>query len=354
MLSRISDWVRNRISHKHKLIITEEQKMRGSIPKLYIVIPCYNEEEILKQSLDILSDKLQRLLNEGKAADGSRVVCVDDGSKDKTWEIIAGYSAQNHSVLGIKFSRNYGHQNAILAGMLESRAAADCVVTIDADLQQDVEALDGFLAKYMEGCDVVYGVRNDRDTDKAGKKFTAEAFYKLMKVLGADVLPNSADYRLLSAKALNALADYPESNLFLRGLIPTMGFKSDIVYFDVKDRTGGQSKYTVSKMLNLALNGITSMSTRPLELIVVLGSMFCVLALVIFILSMIDWARGVVVQGWTTTVALLCLIGGMNLLTNGLVGLYVGKAYIETKHRPRYIIDRAIWDGNGVLESNDL
>ncbi len=320
--------------------------MRETIPRLYIVIPCYNEEEILRQSMDILKDKLQRLVQDRKVTADSRVVCVDDGSKDRTWNIIAERSDKDEVFLGLKFSRNYGHQNAILAGMLESRKAADCVVTIDADLQQDVEALDDFLAKYMDGCDVVYGVRNDRDTDKAGKKFTAEAFYKLMKMLGVDVLPNSADYRLLSSKALEALAEYPESNLFLRGLIPTMGFKSDIVYFDVKDRTGGQSKYTLSKMMNLALNGITSMSTRPLELIVVLGLLFCILALVIFIVSMVDWARGMVVKGWTTTVALLCLIGGMNLLTNGLVGLYVGKSYIEIKHRPRYIIDQAIWDGN--------
>ena len=319
--------------------------MREMIPKLYIVIPCYNEEEILEESLNILTGKLARLVSDGKVDKDSRVVCVDGGSGDSTWDIIARRSSSDNKILGLKFSRNYGHQNAILAGMLESRHIADCVVTIDADLQQDIEAIDDFIAKYMEGCDVVYGIRNDRDTDKAGKKFTAEGFYKLMKLLGADVIPNSADYRLLSKKALNALSDYPESNLFLRGLIPTMGFRSGVVYFDVKDRTGGQSKYTVKKMLSLALNGITSMSTRPLELIVVLGFLFCILALIIFVLSMIDWARGMVVQGWTTTVALLCLIGGMNLLTNGLVGLYVGKAYIEIKHRPRYIIDQAIWDG---------
>lgn len=326
--------------------------MRNAIPKLYIVIPCYNEEEILEQSLDILSEKLGRLVAEKKAAEESRVVCVDDGSKDSTWDIVVRRASEDDTILGLKFSRNYGHQNAILAGMLESRKAADCVVTIDADLQQDIEAMDDFLARYMEGCDVVYGIRNDRNTDKAGKKFTAEAFYKLMKLLGADVIPNSADYRLLSKKALEALADHPESNLFLRGLIPTMGFKSGVVYFDVKDRTGGQSKYTLKKMLSLALNGVTSMSTRPLELIIVLGLLFCLLALVIFIMSMIDWARGMVVQGWTTTVALLCLIGGMNLLTNGIVGLYVGKAYIETKRRPRYIIDHAIWDGSG--SSDDM
>ena len=324
--------------------------MRGSTPKLYIVIPCYNEEEILEQSLDILSEKIKRLVSEKKAAEGSRVVCVDDGSKDATWDIIVRRAGKDDRILGFKFSRNYGHQNAILAGMLESRKAADCVVTIDADLQQDIEAMDDFLARYMEGCDVVYGIRNDRNTDKAGKKLTAEAFYKLMRLMGADISPNSADYRLLSRKALEALADHPESNLFLRGLIPTMGFKSGVVYFDVKDRTGGQSKYTLKKMLSLALNGVTSMSTRPLELIIVLGLLFCLMALVIFILSMIDWARGVVVQGWTTTVALLCLIGGMNLLTNGIVGLYVGKSYIEAKRRPRYIIDHAIWDGDGTVD----
>ncbi len=323
----------------------KERVMREKTPKLYIVIPCYNEEEILNESLDILSGKVGRLVSEGKVTSDSRVVCVDDGSKDSTWNIIAKRAASDDVILGLKFSRNYGHQNAILAGMLESRDIADCVVTIDADLQQDIEALDDFLGKYMEGCDIVYGVRNDRDTDKAGKKITAEGFYKLMRMLGADVLPNSADYRLLSSKALKALSEYPESNLFLRGLIPTMGFKSGVVYFDVKDRTGGQSKYTLKKMLSLALSGITSMSTRPLELILFIGSMFCILALVIFITAIVDWARGMVVAGWTTTVALVCLIGGMNLLTNGIVGLYVGKAYIEVKHRPRYILDQTIWDG---------
>ena len=325
--------------------------MRSDIPRLYIVIPCYNEEEILHDSLDILQEKMNRLTTEGRVSEDSRIVCVDDGSRDGTWETIVRRTGEDKTVLGIKLSRNYGHQNAILAGMLESGKAADCVITIDADLQQDIEAVDDFLAKYMEGCDVVYGIRNDRDTDRAGKKLTAEAFYGLMRALGANVIPNSADYRLLSTKALAALSDYPESNLFLRGLIPTMGFKSDVVYFDVKERKGGQSKYTLSKMLSLALNGITSMSTRPLELIVLIGSAFCILAVAIFILSMIDWARGMVVKGWTTTIALLCLIGGMNLVTNGIVGLYVGRTYIEAKHRPRYIIDQAIWDDGSTPNS---
>ncbi len=319
---------------------------RQKKPILYLVIPCYNEEEILKESMKILSDKMKRLVSEGKVDSLSKVVCVDDGSKDTTWDIICEGSKEDDVFLGLKFSRNYGHQNAILAGMLESRRNADCVVTIDADLQQDIEALDDFIGKYMEGCDVVYGVRNNRDTDKAAKKITAVAFYKLMNYLGAKTIPNSADYRLLSKKALNALAEYPETNLFLRGLIPTMGFKSDIVYFDVKDRTGGQSKYTLKKMLNLAVDGITSLSIRPLELIMMVGAFFCLLALVIFISALVDWALGKTVLGWTTMVALICLIGGMNLITTGVVGLYVGKAYIEAKNRPRYIIDKTIWPGS--------
>ena len=326
--------------------------VREKAPVLYLVIPCYNEEEILEGSMGILSDKIKRLIDKEVIDPRSKVVCVDDGSRDRTWDIILEGSKKDDVFRGLKFSRNYGHQNAILAGMLESRRNADCVVTIDADLQQDIEALDDFIAKYMEGCDVVYGVRNNRDTDGAAKKLTALAFYKLMNNLGAKTIPNSADYRLLSKKALNTLAEYPESNMFLRGLIPTMGFRSDIVYFDVKDRTGGQSKYTLKKMINLALDGITSMSIRPLELIMIAGGFFCLLALVIFITAIIDWARGNVVQGWTTMVALICLIGGMNLITTGVVGLYVGKAYIEAKKRPRYIIDMMIWDGRDDTEKD--
>ena len=237
------------------------------IPVLYLVVPCYNEEEVVEKSASVMGDKIRRLERAGKIAKGSKIMFVNDGSKDKTLYLLHQIAGKDKLFCVVSLAGNYGHQSAILAGMMMARQYADAVVTIDADLQQDIEALDTFLSRYMDGCEVVYGVRNDRHSDGIFKKATATAYYKLMHMLGSTVMTNHADYRLMSKKALNALAEYKETNLFLRGLIPTMGFPSDVVYFDVKAREAGHSKYTLSKMMTLALDGITSMSVRPLRLI---------------------------------------------------------------------------------------
>ncbi len=313
--------------------------------RLFLIVPCYNEEEMLPKTAAVLREKLGRLVREGKAAPNSRILIVDDGSRDRTWEMIRGFCTEEPVFSGLKFSRNFGHQSAILAGMMQVRKKADVVVTIDADLQQDVEALDRFLEKYQDGCEIVYGVRNDRKADHPLKKWSAGLFYKLMNLLGCHLIVNHADYRLLSHKAVKALEDYREVNLFLRGLIPQMGFPSGIVYFDVKERAAGHSKYTLRKMMNLAVSGITAMSIAPLRIIGALGALMCLFSCCVFVSCLWDWAHGLTVQGWTTSVALQCLIGGMLLLSQGVIGEYIGKIYLEAKARPRYIIESVLEKG---------
>lgn len=311
--------------------------------KLYLVVPCYNEEEVLEQAAGIMRDKFHRLMKEDKISDKSKIMFVNDGSKDGTWKIISKLCKEDSLFAGISFSRNYGHQSAILAGMIEAGKHADMVVTIDADLQQDIEALDEFLACYQNGCEIVYGVRNNRDTDGFFKKITATGFYKLMESLGCNVMQNHADYRLLSKKALDALAEYKEVNLFLRGLIPTMGFRSEVVFYEVKERAAGTSKYTLSKMLTLAVDGITSMSTRPIRLITLLGFLTSVFSFIMIMICLVDWILGKNVQGYTTSMVVSLLMGGLTIFSLGIVGEYVGKIYMETKARPRYIIEAIIW-----------
>ncbi len=313
------------------------------IPVLYLVVPCYNEEEVVEKSASVMGDKIKRLQREGKIAQGSKIMFVNDGSKDKTLYLLHQIAEKDKMFSVVSLAGNYGHQSAILAGMMTARQYADAVVTIDADLQQDIEALDDFLARYMDGCEVVYGVRNDRHSDGIFKKATATAYYKLMHMLGSTVMTNHADYRLMSKKALNALSEYKETNLFLRGLIPTMGFPSDVVYFDVKAREAGHSKYTLSKMMTLALDGITSMSVRPLRLIAGLGFLVCIFSFVMCVISLVDWVNGNNVPGYTTTLIVTLMLGGITLLSLGIIGEYVGKIYMETKHRPRYIIDTLVW-----------
>lgn len=310
---------------------------------LYIVVPCYNEEEVIVSSSSKLKDKLTRLISEGKTSKESKIIFVNDGSKDRTASMLIDL-CNSDSVFGlINFSKNCGHQYAILAGMLESRHNADAVITIDADLQQDIEAMDLFLEKYSEGCDVVYGVRNDRKTDGFFKKATATGYYRFMKTMGCDVLPNSADYRLMSKSALNALSEYDESNMFLRGLIPTMGFKSGIVNFDVKDREAGSSKYTFKKMMTLAMDGVTSLSIRPIRIITAIGFIMFFVSLVMIIFSFVEWILDKNIIGYSTTVISIWLVGGLVLLAQGVVGEYIGRTYLETKKRPRYIIESEIW-----------
>jgi glycosyltransferase involved in cell wall biosynthesis len=312
-------------------------------PILYLVVPCYNEEEVIEKSAQVMGDKLNRLRDEGKIAAGSKIMFVNDGSRDNTLRLLYEIADKNSAVSVVSLSGNYGHQSAILAGMMMARKYADAVVTIDADLQQDIEALDKFLESYMAGSEVVYGVRNDRHSDGAFKKSTATAYYKLMHLLGSRVIANHADYRLMSKKALDALSEYEETNLFLRGLIPTMGFPSDIVYFDVKAREAGHSKYTLSKMMTLALDGITSMSIRPLRMIAVLGFLFFFFFAIVGITVFVDWLHGNNVPGYTTSLLVTLLSSGATLVSLGIIGEYVGKIYMETKHRPRYIIDTFVW-----------
>lgn len=290
------------------------------IPVLYLVVPCYNEEEVVEKSASVMGDKIRRLERAGKIAKGSKIMFVNDGSKDKTLYLLHQIAGKDKLFCVVSLAGNYGHQSAILAGMMMARQYADAVVTIDADLQQDIEALDTFLSRYMDGCEVVYGVRNDRHSDGIFKKATATAYYKLMHMLGSTVMTNHADYRLMSKKALNALAEYKETNLFLRGLIPTMGFPSDVVYFDVKAREAGHSKYTLSKMMTLALDGITSMSVRPLRLIAGLGFLVCIFSFVMCIISLVDWVNGNNVPGYTTTLIVTLMLGGITLLSLGIIG----------------------------------
>lgn len=318
-------------------------EIKREIPVLYLVVPCYNEEEVVEKTAAVMREKLSRLERENKIAKASKIMFVNDGSKDATLRLLHGIAAGDKKFSVVSLSGNYGHQSAILAGMMTARKYADAVVTIDADLQQDIEALDLFLQSYMEGCDVVYGVRNDRHSDGIFKKVTATAYYRLMHMLGSTVMTNHADYRLMSKKALDALSEYRETNLFLRGLIPTMGFPSDVVYFDVKAREAGHSKYTLSKMLTLAMDGITSMSVRPLRLIGGLGFLMFLFSVAMCVISLVDWVMGNNVPGYTTTLIVSLIIGGITLLSLGIIGEYVGKIYMETKHRPRYIIDTLVW-----------
>ena len=320
---------------------------------LYLVVPCYNEEEALPHSAQVMREKLSRLMQEGKVSPESKILLVNDGSRDKTWQLIHSLCDSDPAFAGLSFSRNYGHQSAILAGMMAARQHADIAVTIDADLQQDIEALDQFLEKYQAGCEIVYGIRNDRNTDGFFKKLTANGFYGLMHLLGCNVMSNHADYRLLSKKALDALSEYKEVNLFLRGLIPTMGFPSDVVYFDVKEREAGTSKYTLRKMLTLATDGITSMSTRPIQLISMLGFVVSVFSVIMIIYCIAEWTMGRNVPGYTTTLVVSLLMGGLTIFSLGIVGEYVGKIYLEAKARPRYIVESFIWKEGNVQNSTE-
>ncbi len=312
-------------------------------PVLTLVVPCYNEEEIIEKSAGVLADKIRRLVDGGAISKKSRILFVDDGSRDATFAILSRLADSDDIYSVVKLAGNCGHQNAILAGMMTAKDSSDIVVTIDADLQQDIEALDRFIDRYKDGCEIVYGVRNDRNTDGWFKKTTASLYYRLMNLMGSKVIPTHADYRLVSAKVLNAMAEYSEVNLFLRGLIPTMGFTSDIVCFDVKEREAGTSKYTLRKMLTLAMDGITSFSTRPLHLIGATGFVVVILGVIMCIVVLVDWARGRNVPGYTTLLIVFLVATGIILVSLGVMGEYIAKIYMETKHRPHYIIDSVIW-----------
>ncbi|MCQ2548436.1 MAG: glycosyltransferase family 2 protein [Lachnospiraceae bacterium] len=314
---------------------------RGNI--LYLVVPCYNEEEIIELSIGRLKEKMNRLISEKKIDGRSKVVYVNDGSRDKTLSLLHVAAKEDSSIAVISFSTNFGHQSAILAGMMFATDHADMVITIDADLQQDIEALDKFIEAYMHGNEIVYGVRNDRNSDGFFKKLTATMYYKFLHVLGCDIITNHADYRLMSKKALKVLGEYKEVNLFMRGLVPTLGFKSDIVYFDVKAREAGSSKYTLKKMVKLATDGITSLSIKPLHLIIGLGFATCLFSVLMAIYIFVDWLSGNTVPGYTTSLMITLIMNGITLLSLGIIGEYIGKIYMEAKGRPRYIVESIVF-----------
>ena len=308
--------------------------------KLMVVIPCYNEEEVLPETSRRLVDKMASLVKKGLITEDSRVLLVNDGSRDRTWELIEQLHRENPLFEGVKLSCNRGHQNALLAGLMTARNRCDISISMDADLQDDMDAMDRFIEKYNEGCEIVYGVRNKRETDTFFKRETALMFYRLMKGLGVDITYNHADYRLMSNRALNALAQFDEVNLFLRGLAPLVGFQSDVVYYDRSERFAGESKYPLKKMLAFAIDGITSFSVKPLRLITTVGLVIFVLSLFMLLYALVSWITGHTVSGWTSTLASIWMIGGIQLLSLGVIGEYVGKIYNETKRRPRFIIDR--------------
>ena len=309
--------------------------------KILVLIPCYNEEAVLPETARRLREKFTVLRAAGTIGPLSRICFIDDGSKDATWQLISGLHARDPVFSGIRLSRNRGHQNALLAGMLYAKDYADCAITIDADLQQDVNAMDEFLRCYAKGVDIVFGVRRSRDTDGLLKRVTAQAFYGLMHAMGANVIRNHADYRLLSKRVLLALDQYTEVNVFLRGLIRSLGFVSCEVPFDVSERYAGQSKYSPAKMMRLAMDGITSFSVRPLRIISITGFICVFFCLCFIIYDLVVFLQGETITGWTSMMISMWLIGGMLMISLGCVGEYVGKIYMEAKRRPRYLIAEA-------------
>lgn len=307
--------------------------------KLYLVIPCFNEEEVLPETARRTRDKLRELAEKGKISSDSKICFVDDGSKDKTWEIIERLCKEDRAFCALKLSRNKGHQNALLAGLMSVKENCDAAISLDADLQDDVNAIDAMVDKFNEGCDVVYGVRSSRKSDRMFKRTTARAFYRLMRAMGVETVYDHADYRLMSKRAIEALAEFKEVNLFLRGIVPLIGYKSDTVLYERNKRFAGKSKYPLKKMFTFALEGITSMSIKPIRMITTTGFLIFLVSLGMLIYSFIRHLTGNTVAGWTSIVVSVWAIGGIQLLAMGVIGEYVGKIYLESKHRPKYLIE---------------
>lgn len=306
---------------------------------LTIVVPCFNEEEVLPETVKELGEILNKLIQENLINQDSKILFVDDGSKDNTWKLIKEYEEINKHVTGIKFSRNYGHQNALIAGMTVAVKKSDMIITIDADLQDDVNAIFEMVRKYHEGIDVVYGVRNSRETDTVFKRRTALAFYKLMEMLGVNMVPNSADYRLLSKRAVEGLLEFRERNIFLRGMVPLVGYKSDKVYYARKERFAGTSKYPLKKMIKFAMDGITSFSTVPIKLIMNLGLLLVIIGIILFIYTIVQKILGHVNAGWSSLMVSIWVLGGVQLICLSIIGEYIGKIFTEVKQRPRYTLE---------------
>ena len=315
-----------------------------SAPTLFIVIPCYNEEEVLPITAPMFLNKLLSLVHEGKIADASRIMFVNDGSRDRTWEIISELSRSDEHYIGISQSRNRGHQNAVLAGLMEARGKCDITISVDCDGQDDINAMDKMVDAYADGCDVVYGVRSSRETDTFFKRSTAQGFYKFLSLMGAEGVYNHADYRLISARALDALSEFHEVNLFLRGMVPLVGFKSTSVEYSRSERIAGESKYPLKKMIALAVDGITSLSVKPLRMIMSFGLTVALISFIGVIWAIVAAICGDTVAGWASTTCIVCFVGGVQLICMGIIGEYVGKIYMETKARPRYIISAKTWE----------
>lgn len=313
-------------------------------PILYIVIPCYNEQEVLPITAPMFLSKLKQLMSDGLISGDSRVMFVNDGSTDGTWDIISKLAAEDEHFIGISQSRNRGHQNALLAGLMEAKDRCDISISIDCDGQDDIDAMDKMIAEYLGGCEVVYGVRSSREADSFFKRTTAQGFYRLLSAMGAEVVYNHADYRLVSSRVLRELAGFKEVNLFLRGMVPLVGFKSTCVEYARCERLAGKSKYPLSKMLSLAADGITSLSVKPLRLITSFGVFVALLSFIGVIWAIISALCGDTVAGWASTTCIVCFVGGVQLVCLGIIGEYIGKIYLETKGRPRYIISERTYD----------
>ncbi|AUI71748.1 glycosyltransferase family 2 protein [Companilactobacillus alimentarius] len=311
--------------------------------KLSIVVPCYNEEEVLHETTKELTNILSGLMNASKISKNSKIVFVDDGSKDKTWALISEFSDKYNCVSGVKLSRNFGHQGALLAGVTTASEDSDAVITIDADLQDDVNAIPKMVNEYLQGAEIVYGVRNNRDTDTAFKRGTAEMFYRFMGFLGVKLVPDSADYRLMSQRACKVLLSYKERNLFLRGIVPLVGFKSAKVFYARKERFAGVSKYPLRKMIKFAIDGITSFSIVPIKMIMGLGFFIVLISIVLLIYSLVQKINGNVVEGWSSLMISIWALGGVQLISISVIGEYVGKIFSEVKGRPRFTIERDIY-----------
>ena len=328
-------------------------------PILYIVVPCFNEEEVLPVTAPMFKAKIETLKDADLISEESRILFVNDGSKDRTWEEIKDLCELDSVFCSIKLSHNRGHQNALLAGLMEAKDLADIAISIDCDGQDDIDVMDEMIRQYHDGCEIVYGVRNNRASDTFFKRATAQGYYKILNALGGEVVYNHADYRLVSSRVLNELANYKEVNLFLRGMFPMIGFKSTCVEYSRHERLAGSSKYPLSKMFTLAFDGITSFSVKPIRIITVLGGVTVLLSIVLIIYALISWITGHVVAGWASSFIGTTLIGGIQLISLGVIGEYVGKIYMETKGRPRYIIEEKIGrpvstEAHNIEEENDL
>ena len=322
-------------------------------PVLYIIIPCYNEEKVLPITAPLFKQEIMKLINRNIISVKSKIMFVNDGSKDQTWNILCELAKKDDCFLGISQSRNRGHQNAVLAGLMESKDQCDITISIDCDGQDDINAMDSMVEEYLKGNEIVYGVRSRRDTDTFFKRFTAESFYKLLNWMGVEVIYNHADYRLISSRVLQEFANYKEVNIFLRGMVPLVGFKSTIVYYERHERIAGESHYPLSKMLSLAFDGITSLSIKPIRMITGVGFVIVVLSFIGVLWSFVEYFIGETVNGWASMTSLICFIGGVQLLCLGILGEYIGKIYLEVKARPRYIISDRTYTKTTICEEEN-